>query len=136
MIQVDRVLNGIHLKTFTVIQVDRVLNGISRPLWGSLSDVIGRERALGTALALQAVVLLTWSTCLAKPAAFIALSSLSTFSWGEVYSLVSLLLRLERGTRRPRMLSPLPSHPLATLRPILKYPWFDPYCGAVPRPRS
>lgn len=73
------------------LQADRVLNGVSRPLWGWLSDVAGRENALGLAFALQAAVLLAWSQLLAERRAFVVCSALSTFSWGEIYSLFPAL---------------------------------------------
>ena len=69
------------------MEFDRVLNGVSRPLWGLASDAMGRENSMGLAFALQAAVLLVWSGLLASPSAFIACSGLSTFSWGEIYSL-------------------------------------------------
>ena len=42
---------------------------------------------MGLAFALQAIVLFIWSTCLDVPSAFVVFSGLSTFSWGEIYSL-------------------------------------------------
>ena len=73
------------------LQLDRVLNGLSRPLWGLLSDSIGRGTALGLACGCQSVVLLVWSVQLDSPAAFVVCSGLSTFSWGEIYSLFPAL---------------------------------------------
>lgn len=73
------------------LQIDRVLNGVSRPAWGLISDHLGREVALGLAFGLQAVVLLVWSRLLSVPSAFVVCSALSTFSWGEVYSLFPAL---------------------------------------------
>ena len=46
------------------LQFDRVLAAVSRPLWGTISDRIGREHALGLAFGLQAMVLLVWSRLL------------------------------------------------------------------------
>lgn len=69
------------------LQVDRVLNGLSRPLWGILSDHFGRADTLALAFGLQAAVLLYWAAHLADPITFVLCSGLSTFSWGEVYSL-------------------------------------------------
>jgi len=69
------------------MQFDRVLNFASRPTWGYLSDHIGRANALGLAFGLQACTLLLWAFTLSSPAAFVICSALSTFSWGEVYSL-------------------------------------------------
>lgn len=73
------------------LQLDRVLNGASRPLWGLVSDQIGRENALGLAFSIQAVALLAWSQMLADPRAFVLLSAVSTFGWGEIYSLFPAL---------------------------------------------
>lgn len=73
------------------LQVDRALNGVSRPAWGLLSDYLGRERTLCLAFGLSGAVLLVWSGALCSADAFVACSALSTFSWGEVYSLFPAL---------------------------------------------
>ncbi|KAL1524653.1 hypothetical protein AB1Y20_019540 [Prymnesium parvum] len=80
----------IPIKTFVYAlqeRADRMLNFISRPLWGSVSDVIGRLEALGLAFSMQAVVLVIWSAHLGDESYFVICSALSTFSWGEVYSI-------------------------------------------------
>ena len=61
------------------LQLDRLLNGISRPLWGLLSDTIGRERALGAAFAVNALVLLGWSRALAHFARLVESPSLPKY---------------------------------------------------------
>lgn len=81
------------------LQADRVLNGLSRPAWGVLSDTMGRPQALGLALTLQACVLVLWSTALPNGRAFVLFSALSTFSWGEVYSLFPAIAADLYGTR-------------------------------------
>ena len=65
------------------LEVDRVLNGCSRPVWGLLSDLVGREHALALAFGMQAVVLASWSTVLTSSRSFVVFSALSTFAWGE-----------------------------------------------------
>lgn len=73
------------------LEVDRVLNGVSRPVWGLVSDIIGRENTLALAFGAQALVLAAWSTVLSSSTAFVAFSALSTFAWGEIYSLFPAL---------------------------------------------
>ena len=73
------------------LQTDRVLNGVSRPLWGLVSDRLGRAHALGIAFGMQALVLLLWSAHLTETRAFVIFSALSTFAWGEIYSLFPAL---------------------------------------------
>ncbi|MFG2004674.1 oxalate/formate MFS antiporter [Spirillospora sp. NPDC048911] len=67
--------------------VDRVLNGVCRPFWGWVSDHIGRETALTLAFGFQFVVMLAWITFIEEPVAFVVLTALAFFSWGEIYSL-------------------------------------------------
>ncbi|KAL1498984.1 hypothetical protein AB1Y20_013504 [Prymnesium parvum] len=69
------------------LQADRILTLISRPFWGALSDCIGRAQTLALAFGLQALVLLTWAARLSDASFFVVCSALSTFSWGEVYSM-------------------------------------------------
>ena len=69
------------------LAASRVLNGVSRPFWGWISDHIGRENTMCIAFAIEAVsfVLLAWSG--ASPTAFILVTCLVFFAYGEIFSL-------------------------------------------------
>jgi OFA family oxalate/formate antiporter-like MFS transporter len=79
---------GLVLPALTfALAIDRVLNGLTRPFFGWVSDQIGRESTMLIAFAAEAVGIL----CLYKfghnPIAFVILTGLVFFAWGEIYSL-------------------------------------------------
>jgi OFA family oxalate/formate antiporter-like MFS transporter len=69
------------------LAIDRVLNGLTRPFFGWVSDQIGRENTMFIAFLLEGlgILLLIWQS--ANPVAFVVLSGLVFFAWGEIYSL-------------------------------------------------
>jgi OFA family oxalate/formate antiporter-like MFS transporter len=67
--------------------IDRVLNGITRPFFGWLSDQLGRENTMFIAFSLEAVGIYLLSQFGGGPMAFVLLSGLVFFAWGEIYSL-------------------------------------------------
>jgi OFA family oxalate/formate antiporter-like MFS transporter len=69
------------------VLVDRILNGVCRPFWGWVSDHIGRETALTLAFSFQFLVIIAWIATITHPVAFVLLTALAFFSWGEIYSL-------------------------------------------------
>jgi len=69
------------------LSADRVLNGICRPIWGWISDHIGRENSMFIAFGLQGFAILWLLSVLNKPVAFIIASGAAFFFWGEMYSL-------------------------------------------------
>jgi OFA family oxalate/formate antiporter-like MFS transporter len=71
------------------LMMNTIVNGISRPTFGWLSDHIGRERVMGIAFSLEAVGILALGWFGHNPWAFVVLSGLVFFAWGEVYSLFS-----------------------------------------------
>lgn len=74
------------------LQVDRVLNGITRPIWGWISDYIGRENAMFIAFAVQGFAIFWLLSLLKNPVGFVVASGAAFFFWGEVYSLVPALV--------------------------------------------
>jgi OFA family oxalate/formate antiporter-like MFS transporter len=66
---------------------DRVLNGVTRPFFGWVSDRIGRENTMFIAFLLEGVGILLLSRFGRDPAAFVLLTGLVFFAWGEIYSL-------------------------------------------------
>ncbi|MGA0533674.1 oxalate/formate MFS antiporter [Hansschlegelia sp. KR7-227] len=79
---------GVMMTTVTIAAtVDRVLNGITRPIFGWVSDKIGRENTMFVAFGLEGVgiyLLYLWGH---DPFWFVVLSGLVFFAWGEIYSL-------------------------------------------------
>jgi OFA family oxalate/formate antiporter-like MFS transporter len=69
------------------IQVDRVLNGVTRPIWGWVSDRIGRYNSMAIAFTLQAVTIVVWMQFLDRPLLLVLLSGFAFFTWVEIYSL-------------------------------------------------
>jgi len=81
-------LLGLTLPALTfALSIDRVLNGITRPLFGWISDRIGRENTMFIAFSLEAIGILLLSRFGQDPLAFVVLSGLVFFAWGEIYSL-------------------------------------------------
>jgi OFA family oxalate/formate antiporter-like MFS transporter len=81
-------LLGITLPALTfALSIDRVLNGVTRPFFGWVSDRIGREQTMFIAFALEGVGILMLSAFGSDPVAFVLLTGLVFFAWGEIYSL-------------------------------------------------
>jgi OFA family oxalate/formate antiporter-like MFS transporter len=68
-------------------QLDRVLNGITRPVFGWVSDHVGRENTMFAAFALEGAALLLFLRYAYDPVLFVLLTGLVFFGWGEIYSL-------------------------------------------------
>lgn len=69
------------------LTVDRFANGITRPLFGWISDHIGRENTMAFAFTLEGLAiyaLLTWGH---DPLLFVILTALVFLGWGEIFSL-------------------------------------------------
>ncbi len=67
--------------------VDNVLNGAARPVFGAVSDRIGREPAMAIAFTLGALSYWLLATIGQTPWAFVACAGLIFFTWGEIFSL-------------------------------------------------
>jgi len=81
-------LIGITLPALTfALSIDRVLNGLTRPFFGWVSDNIGREKTMFIAFSLEAVGILMLYYFGNDPVAFVVLSGMVFFAWGEIYSL-------------------------------------------------
>ncbi|CAO3407222.1 Oxalate/formate antiporter [Azospirillum largimobile] len=71
------------------LMLDRVMNGISRPLFGFISDHIGREATMFVAFTLEGLGIIMLSKFGHDPMMFLILSGMVFLAWGEVYSLFS-----------------------------------------------
>lgn len=69
--------------------LDRIMNGISRPLFGFISDHIGREKTMFIAFMMEGLGIIALAKFGSNPWAFIILSGVVFLAWGEVYSLFS-----------------------------------------------
>ena len=79
---------GLTLPALTfALAIDRVLNGLTRPFFGWVSDKIGREPTMFIAFGLEAVGILALYQYGQNPVAFVILTGLVFFAWGEIYSL-------------------------------------------------
>ncbi|WP_293779354.1 oxalate/formate MFS antiporter [uncultured Oxalicibacterium sp.] len=79
---------GLTLPALTfALAIDRVLNGLTRPFFGWVSDQIGREPTMFIAFAIEAVGILALFHYGHNPYAFVILTGIVFFAWGEIYSL-------------------------------------------------
>ncbi|WP_421700835.1 oxalate/formate MFS antiporter [Ancylobacter sp.] len=81
------------------LMLDRVMNGISRPLFGWISDHIGREKTMVIAFSLEGIGIIALGYFGHNPWAFLILSGVVFLAWGEVYSLFSALAGDAFGTK-------------------------------------
>jgi OFA family oxalate/formate antiporter-like MFS transporter len=69
------------------LAVSRVLNGVSRPFFGWISDLVGRENTMIGAFALEGLSFLLLARMGASPTAFVFVTCLVFFAYGEIFSL-------------------------------------------------
>jgi len=81
-------LIGITLPALTfALSLDRILNALTRPFFGWVSDHIGRENTMFIAFGLEGIGIFALAKFGSDPVAFVILSGLVFFAWGEIYSL-------------------------------------------------
>jgi len=81
-------LIGLTLPALTfALSIDRVLNGVTRPFFGWVSDKIGRENTMGLAFCIEGLGIIALARYGQDPVAFVILTGLVFFAWGEIYSL-------------------------------------------------
>lgn len=64
-------------------------NALSRILWGTVSDVLGRENTMFITFGVEAVLVYLVTKIAGSPVAFVVLFAMIFLFWGEVYSLFS-----------------------------------------------
>ena len=69
------------------LTIDRFTNGLTRPLFGFISDRIGRENTMFIAFGLEALAMFAWLNFRQDPVLFVLLSGVVFFGWGEIFSL-------------------------------------------------
>jgi MFS transporter, OFA family, oxalate/formate antiporter len=77
------VLTGLQVALF----LENVFNGLARPLWGWISDHIGRYETMGLAFGFEAAATGGFCLTIHNPRAFIVMTGLAFLGWGEIYSL-------------------------------------------------
>jgi OFA family oxalate/formate antiporter-like MFS transporter len=86
--KVDKVIIGWGLSAaILAIQLNRIVNGVTRPLWGWISDHIGRENAMFAAFLIEGLAVWAWLQTINRPLMFVLLSSVVFFAWGVIFSL-------------------------------------------------
>ena len=74
--------------TLTIaLLVDNVMNGLARPLFGWISDHIGRENTMAIAFGLGGIAYWLLGSAGTSPWAFVAFAGLIFLTWGEIFSL-------------------------------------------------
>ncbi|HKE15748.1 MAG TPA: oxalate/formate MFS antiporter [Kofleriaceae bacterium] len=85
---VDVSILGLTLPALTfALSIDRILNGLTRPVFGWVSDRVGRENTMFAAFLLEAIGIVLLSQFGGSAVSFVVLSGLVFFAWGEIYSL-------------------------------------------------
>jgi len=69
------------------LSLDRIMNGITRPFFGWVSDHIGRENTMFLAFGFEGIAIILLLQLAHIPVAFVVLTGLVFFGWGEIYSL-------------------------------------------------
>ncbi len=81
-------LIGLTLPALTfALTIDRILNGLCRPFFGWVSDHIGRENTMFIAFSIEGLGIIALANLGTNPTAFVLLSGVVFFAWGEIYSL-------------------------------------------------
>ncbi len=69
------------------MMIDRLMGGFTRPIFGWISDCIGRELAMFLAFSLEGTALLFLILHADNPILFVLTSGLAFFGWGAIFSL-------------------------------------------------
>jgi MFS transporter, OFA family, oxalate/formate antiporter len=81
-------LFGITMVTLTyALSINNLFNGITRPVLGWVSDRVGRELTMAVAFLLEGLGIFALMKFGHDPVAFVLLSGLVFFAWGEIFSI-------------------------------------------------
>jgi oxalate/formate antiporter len=83
----------------TALTFDRITNGLTRPFFGWVSDLIGRENTMALAFIMEGFAIWLMLQYRTDPFLFVVLSGLVFFGWGEIFSLFPSTLTDTFGTR-------------------------------------
>jgi MFS transporter, OFA family, oxalate/formate antiporter len=73
------------------LSLNNLMNGLGRPLFGFVSDLIGRENAMVLTFTMGGVFILALNRYGNDPVLFVILAALIFFSWGDIYSIFPAL---------------------------------------------
>ena len=73
------------------LSLNNLMNGLGRPLFGFVSDWIGREYAMVLTFTMGGVFILALNRFGNDPLLFVILAALIFFSWGDIYSIFPAL---------------------------------------------
>lgn len=82
----DAVVWGLAALPFA-LTIDRITNGFSRPFFGWVSDKVGRENTMGAVFIAEGIAIAIWFQLAGNPLAFVFLSGVVFFAWGEIFSI-------------------------------------------------
>ncbi len=86
-------LLGLTYKALTYASIlERLCSGVTRPIFGWISDTIGRERTMFLAFSLEGAAILLFIQLAHDPVLFVVLVGLAFFAWGEIFSLFPALV--------------------------------------------
>lgn len=80
------VLGGFTILNLT-LSLNQVLNGLARPVFGWISDRIGRYDTMAIVFVVEAVAITVLTLVVGHPVWFVLVSGLMFFAWGDIYSL-------------------------------------------------
>jgi MFS transporter, OFA family, oxalate/formate antiporter len=81
-------LLGITLPALTfALSLNNIMNGVTRPLLGFISDRAGRENTMFWAFLIEGLGIFALMKFGTTPVAFVILSGLVFFAWGEIFSI-------------------------------------------------
>ncbi|MDB5366160.1 MAG: oxlT [Rhodospirillales bacterium] len=81
------------------LSIDRITNGLTRPFFGWVSDRIGRENTMAIAFIGEAAAITLMLYFRDIPVAYVLLSGVVFFGWGEIFSLFPSILTDTFGTK-------------------------------------
>lgn len=85
------------------LTIDRLTNGFSRPFFGWVSDHFGRENTMGLVFIMEGLAITLWFYTADNPIAFVFLSGVVFFGWGEIFSLFPSTLTDSFGPKHATM---------------------------------
>jgi OFA family oxalate/formate antiporter-like MFS transporter len=87
-VETEATIFGITLGVLSfALMIDRIMGGLTRPVFGLVSDYIGREAAIFLAFALEGAALFVLIRNADSPILFVLMSGLAFFGWGAIFSL-------------------------------------------------
>jgi OFA family oxalate/formate antiporter-like MFS transporter len=80
------------------LSLNNLMNGIGRPVFGWLSDIIGRESTLFLTFLAEGFAVLALARYGGNPVSFVIVAALTFLVWGDIYSIFPALTSDQFGT--------------------------------------